>query len=76
MWKLIAALFVVTNGVPADEPAHVMSFNHAAFETAETCMEFLGTEDGRAAVAAIRMQAAAQGIVVRFACIQAQDNTI
>lgn len=76
MWKLIAALFVITNGTPSDEPAHVMSFNRAAFDTAESCLEFLGTDDGRAVVAALRMSAAAQGVVVRFACVKAEDNTI
>ncbi len=76
MFKLIAALFVVTNGVPAEQPTHVMTYNHQTFETEESCMEFIGTETGRAATAAIALSARHQGIAVKFACAQAQDNTI
>jgi hypothetical protein len=76
MFKLIAALFVVTNGVPAEQPAHVMNFNHSAFETEESCTEFLGTDDGRASVFAISMAARSQGVAVKFACVAAKDNTI
>ena len=74
MFKLIIALFLV--GAPAEQPAHIMTFNHAAFETEESCMEFMGTDDGRVAVAAISISARSQGVAVKFACVEAKDNTI
>ena len=30
-FKLIIALFVVTGGVPAEQPSHIVNFNHSAF---------------------------------------------
>jgi hypothetical protein len=76
MFRLIAALFVVTGGVPADQPAHVMTYNHATFETEESCMEFIGTETGRVATTAISLAARQQGVAVKFGCVEAKDNTI
>jgi hypothetical protein len=76
MFKLIAALFVVTGGVPADQPTHVMTYNHATFETEESCMEFIGTETGRVATTAISLAARQQGVAVKFGCVEAKDNTI
>ena len=76
MFKLIAALFVVSNGVPAEQPTHVMTYNHSTFETEESCMEFIGTEDGRAATFAISMAARSQGIAVKFGCVKTEDSTI
>lgn len=76
MFKLIAALFVVSSGVPAEQPTHVMTYNHATFETEESCMEFIGTETGRVATMAISLAARQQGVAVKFACVKAEDNTI
>lgn len=76
MFKLIAALFLVTGGTVANQPAHVMTYNHSSFETEASCMEFIETETGRAVTAAISMAASGQGIAVKFGCIQAPDNTI
>lgn len=76
MFKLIVAMFVVTNGVPADTPSQVMTYNHSAFDTEESCMEFFGTEDGRAVSAAFSLGARQQGVAVKFACVEAKDNSI
>ena len=38
MFKLIVALFLITNGVPADTPSTVMTYNHSAFDTEASCM--------------------------------------
>ena len=76
MFKLICALFAVTNGVLAEAPTHVMTYNHSAFETEASCTEFLGTDDGRASTFAIQMAARSQGIAVKFACVKAPDNSI
>lgn len=76
MFKLIIALFVVSNGAPAEQPAHIMTYNHSAFETEESCMEFIGTDEGRVATAAIGISARSQGVAVKFACVEAKDNTI
>jgi hypothetical protein len=53
-----------------------MTYNHATFETEESCMEFIGTETGRVATAAISLAARQQGVVVKFGCVEAKDNTI
>lgn len=76
MFKLIAALFLVTNGSVAEQPAHVMTYNHSTFDTEESCMEFIGTEDGRLATTAIGLAARGHGVAVKFACVKAEDNTI
>lgn len=76
MFKLIVAMFVVTNGVPAENPSQVMTYNHSAFDTEEACMEFFGTEDGRSVSAALSFGASQQGVAVKFACIEAKDNSI
>lgn len=76
MFKLIAALFLVTNGTVADQPAHVMTYNHSAFDTEESCMEFIGTDEGRMATTAIGLSAQGHGVAVKFACVEAKDNTI
>lgn len=76
MFKLIAGLFLVTNGTIADAPVHIMTYNHSVFETEELCREFLETDIGRAATAAIALSARGQGIAVRFACEHAEDNTL
>jgi hypothetical protein len=76
MFKLIAALFIVTNGAPAEHPAHIMTYNHATFETEESCKDYLETDMGRAAITAIGLSAISRGIAVKFSCVQAEDNTI
>jgi len=76
MFKLIAALFLVTGGTVAEQPSHVMTYNHSTFETEASCMEFMETETGRVVTTAISMAASGRGVVVRFGCIQAPDNTI
>lgn len=76
MFKLIIALFAIINGAPAEQPSHIMTFNHSAFETEESCMEFIGTDEGRVATAAIGLSARSQGVAVKFACVVAKDNTI
>lgn len=76
MFKLIIALFLISNGAPAEQPSHVMTYNHSAFETEESCMELIGTDEGRVATAAIGISARSQGVAVKFACVEAKDNTI
>lgn len=76
MFKLIAILFLVTNGSVSDQPSHIMTFNHSSFDTEDSCMEFITTEDGRLATTALGLAALGQGVAVKFTCVQAQDNTI
>ena len=76
MFKLIAALFIVTNGAPAEHPTHIMTYNHSTFETEDSCKEFLDTDVGKAATTAIGISAISRGIAVKFSCIQVEDNTI
>jgi hypothetical protein len=76
MFKLIVALFLVTNGAPAETPSQVMTYNHSAFDTQAACMEFFGTDNGRAVDVAFSLIARQQGVAVKFACVEAKDNSI
>lgn len=74
MFKLVAFLFLIMN--PNDPPVHAMTYNQSSFPTEEECRAFLDTNDGKAAAGAIATMAHGHGLAVRFACIEAKDNTI
>ena len=73
MFKLVAFLFLVN---APDEPRHAMTYSQSAFPTEEACREFLDTDDGRAYSGATKMVGLGNGLLVKFACIEAKDNTI
>jgi hypothetical protein len=73
MFKLVVALFLLT---APDEPVHVMTYNHSAFESEEVCLAFFGTDDGKAAMGTFKMMGFGSGLKVKFACIEAEDKTI
>lgn len=74
MFKLVAFLFVIMN--PNDSPVHAMTYNQSSFPSEEECRGFLDTEAGRAASGSIAMMAHGHGLAVKFACIEAKDNSI
>jgi hypothetical protein len=53
-----------------------MTYNQTAFPSEAACTEFLETPDGKAAQGSIRMMGFGQGLMVKFACLEAKDNTI
>jgi hypothetical protein len=73
MFKLVAFLFLIT---APEEPVHAMTYNQAAFPSEESCREFLDTDAGKAASGSIKMMGFGQGLLVKFSCIEAKDNTI
>jgi hypothetical protein len=46
MFKLVAVIFAVINGIPSEQPLTVLAYNHQTFETLEACMGFAKTEEG------------------------------
>jgi hypothetical protein len=75
MFKLIIGLFLASAS-PGDPPVHVMTYNQSAFPSEEVCREFITTDEGRAVAGAMQMMAAGNGLVAKFGCIEAKDNTI
>jgi hypothetical protein len=81
MFKLVAVLFAVVNGVPAEKPAGVLTYNKATFPTEEACMQFAATDAGKAARQAVEEIVAAQqgAISARMGSMKdakADDNSI
>lgn len=74
MFKFVAAIFLLTNGVPSDDPATVMTYNQKTFQTEASCLEFPKTDEGKAAMA--RLDVGDKPLIVRFGCIEAEDNSI
>lgn len=81
MFKLVALLFLVTNGVQAEKPSGVLK-NKTTFPTVEACKDYFGTEAGKQAKSAIDEMISAQngGLVAEMACMKldakTDDNTI
>lgn len=75
MFKLIVALFVVTNGVPSNQPSGQFK-NNQQFETEKSCMEYFSTEQGALARAAIDefLQSQQGRLAAKFACIKENDD--
>ena len=73
MFNFIAAIFLIVNGVPSDEPAAVMAYPET-FPTEAACNAFPSTDAGKAAREAIDV--GDKPLVVKFACVKAEDNTI
>lgn len=71
MFKLIALLFHVTNGVPAVEAYYTMPNNNYEFPSKEACQEFLTTDQGKATTGFVEKWVAGQEgeITVKFDCI-------
>ncbi len=73
MFKLVAFLFLIT---APEEPVHSMTYNKSEFSSEAACREFLDTNDGKAASGALKMMGYGQGLLVKFACLEAKDNSI
>ena len=73
MFKLVAFLFLVSS---PEQPIHAMTYNQSAFPSEAECRGFLDTDDGKAVSGSLKMMGYGQGLLVKFACIEAKDNTI
>lgn len=76
MFKLIATLFVLVNGVPSDESAGSMVYNNKTFETEQSCKDFIGSDEGRIVLTPIARAAASRGMALGLSCVKEEDNTI
>ena len=77
MFKLVAVIFAVVNGVPSEQPSKVYPYS-ADFESLEACMGFAGSEEGMVLRNAIKeyVQSQQGAITAKLGCTQAEDNTI
>jgi hypothetical protein len=75
MFKLIVGLFLAS-AAPGDPPAHVMTYNQSAFPSEEACREFFSSDEGKAVAGSLQMMASGNGLVAKFACVEAKDNSI
>jgi hypothetical protein len=75
MFKLIVGLFLAS-AAPGDPPVHVMTYNQSSFPSEEVCRDFITTDEGRSVAGALQMMASGHGLVAKFACIEAKDNSI
>jgi hypothetical protein len=75
MWKLIVGLFLAS-AAPGDPPVHVMTYNQSDFLSEAVCREFITTDEGRVVAGTLQMMASGHGLVAKFGCVEAKDNTI
>jgi len=75
MIKLVAFLFLVTNGVPASEPYHTIS-NNKEFMSKDDCLAYLKTDQGKISTQFIESWASEQmnKITVKFDCVNASKG--
>jgi hypothetical protein len=78
MFKIVAVIFAVVNGVPADRPSQVITYEAKDFETMEECMAFPKTQEGMVLRDGVNKYVMSQGgaIMIRIGCVKAEDNTI
>ena len=77
MFKLVAAIFIVVNGVPSEQPVKVYPYT-ADFESLEACMGFAGSDEGTVLRNAVKefVQSQHGAITAKIGCQQVEDNTI
>ena len=77
MFKLVAVIFAVINGVPSDQPAKAFPYN-ADFETLEACMAYAGSDEAAVLRDAVKefVQSQRGAITAKMGCQQVEDNTI
>ena len=77
LYKLVAAVFLVVNGVPSDQPSKVFPYN-ADFDSLESCMEFAGSDEGAVLRNAVKefVQSQRGAITAKIGCQQVEDNSI
>lgn len=76
-FKLVALLFLVTNGVPADKPSGKYTSDDT-FTSEDACKRYLaenGEKTTRDINATLRAHVHAQA-KPQFSCVQVEDNTI
>jgi hypothetical protein len=77
MFKLVAVIFAVVNGVPSDQPSKV--FPHPeVFESLEACMKFAKADENAEMREALKgfVQSQRGAITAKLGCTKAEDNSI
>ena len=77
MFKLVAVICAVVNGVPSDQPAKAFPYS-ADFDSLQSCMDFARGDEGAVLRNAIQEYVQSQGgaITAKLGCQQVEDNTI
>jgi hypothetical protein len=77
MFKLVAVIFLVVNGVPSEQPSKVYPYS-ADFESLEACMDFAKSDEGAVLRNAIKefVQSQRGAITAKLGCTEAKDNSI
>jgi hypothetical protein len=75
MFKLIAFLFLVTNGVTAEQPSGSLKAS-VTFPTEEACMNYFDTDAGRASQLKLEEFMAAQSVTAKFKCIKIEGESM
>lgn len=76
MFKLVAFLFLAAG---SNEPISSMTYNQAAFQSADACAAFVESDAGKTAIGALEDMARGRELRVKFACVEskeAKDNII
>lgn len=78
MFKLVAVIFAVVNGVPSEHPIKIVPYEEKTFESLEACMRFTKTEEGLALRAKVNKFVASQNgaVMAKGGCAKMEDNTI
>ena len=71
IFKLIAFLFLMS---APEEPVASMNYNQGTFPGREECEKFV--ESGNPAIVSLAKAAADRQMIVKFACVKTEDNTI
>lgn len=77
MFQMVALLFVITNGVPAEEPSAVVPNKGRIFQSEELCMKFLSSDVGLASMHKFNKIISDQNgkILARFGCAEMADKS-
>jgi hypothetical protein len=77
MFKLIALLFLVTNGVSAEEPWTSIP-NKMVFPSEEACKTFIDSDEGKLSKARLEEILASQSAPskAKLTCVQGEDNSL
>lgn len=77
MFKLVALIFAVANGVPSETPVTILRYGEN-FETLEACSEFAESEKGLVVRKSLRDLLESKGVplAAKVGCAKEEDSTI
>ena len=75
MFKLIMTLFLITNGVPADEPSGAIP-NNKVFPTEEACKGYFETDAGKLSKQALEIIIGTHGekFEMKISCVSTAEG--